>query len=81
MRVTTKTFSVGWRVQRPGQPDLSGWSRVHATTPLDACRLLLETARAQGSHEAHPLGPGTISVTGVMDHHGLRRDFPGMGAL
>ena len=79
--MTIKTFSVGWRLQRPGQPDTSGWSRVHATTPLAACLLLLEAARTQGSHEGHRLGEGTIRAVGVMDGHGLRRDFHGMGEL
>lgn len=81
MRVTIKTFSVGWRLRRPGQPDLLGWSRVHAVTPLEACRLLLGAARAQGSHEGHELGEGTIRAIGVTDGHGLRRDFHGMGEL
>lgn len=79
--MTTKTFSVTWRVTLSGREDLVGRTRVHATDPRAACLSLLSTVR-ETEHLGHLLlAGGRVRVEGVEDSHGLRRDFPGMGDL
>ena len=79
--MTTKTFSVTWRVIHPAGADLVGRTRVHATDPRAACLNLLETVRETEHLQQLLLAGGRVRVEGVEDHHGIRRDFPGMGDM